>query len=143
MVLFLAMVCDGVDAKMASLFLGVIVMMNLFGVIGTMSYFGLITGRSSFACWFMVASIVIVTCWITWDLWCKATYTEAPSSPDCCYYDAGRGGSGNREICTRKGGICWHDVSSHHSSVSQIMFQLSQQLQSATPHYNKIHVYNT
>ncbi|KAF5182691.1 hypothetical protein FRX31_027720 [Thalictrum thalictroides] len=140
MVMFLAMVCDGVEAKKASQFLGVIVMMNLFGVIGVMSYFGLITGRSCFACLFMVASIVIVA-WITWELWCKATCTEARSSPadDCYYYDAGGDGSGNREICTRKGGICWHDVSSVHSSVSRIRFQ---QLPSATPHCNKIHVYS-
>ncbi|PIA55462.1 hypothetical protein AQUCO_00700034v1 [Aquilegia coerulea] len=114
----MVMICDGVVSNITSLYLGVIVMMKLFG---------LMTGKT-FSGWFVVvvSTFVVGSIFIgalTWDVSRKATYATAV---DRYYQVGGRGGGGGGEERCRGGGICWHGVSVE-SSVSQIRFQLPQQ----------------
>ncbi|KAF5201187.1 transmembrane protein [Thalictrum thalictroides] len=113
----MVMICDGVVANMTSLYLGVIVIMKLFGLITERSFSGCFVVAVST---FVVGSIFIGA--LTWDVSRKATYA---TSPDRYYHLSGRGGGGGKQRC-HGGGICWHGVSVE-SSVSQIRFQLPQQ----------------
>lgn len=110
----MAMICDGVVANITSLYLGVILLMKLFG---------LVTGRS-FSGWFVVAaSTFIVGCVfigaLTWDVSRKAVMSMPPPSSDRYYHNT----SGSHGQKCKGGGICWRGVSVH-STVSQIRFQL-------------------